>query len=53
MIMPGYGKTDSDGHQKDDQMAQATPEIRSIVTRYIANLKALGVPVERIYLFGS
>jgi predicted nucleotidyltransferase len=34
-------------------MAQATPEIRSIVTRYVANLKALGVPVERIYLFGS
>jgi uncharacterized protein len=34
-------------------MAQATPEIRSIVSRYIANLKALGVPVERIYLFGS
>lgn len=34
-------------------MAQATPEIRRIVTRYVANLKALGVPVERIYLFGS
>ena len=34
-------------------MAQATPEIRSIVTRYVANLKALGVSVERIYLFGS
>jgi hypothetical protein len=33
-------------------MAQATPEIRSIVTRYVANLKALGVPVEKIYLFG-
>ena len=34
-------------------MAQATPEIRSIVARYVVNLKALGVPVERIYLFGS
>ena len=34
-------------------MAQAIPEIRIIVTRYVANLKALGVPVERIYLFGS
>ena len=34
-------------------MAQATPEIRNIISRYVANLKALGVPVERIYLFGS
>ena len=34
-------------------MAQATVEIRRIVTRYVANLEALGVPVERIYLFGS
>ena len=34
-------------------MAKATPEIRSIVSRYVANLKALGVPVEKIYLFGS
>jgi predicted nucleotidyltransferase len=34
-------------------MAKAAPEIRRIVCRYIDNLKALGVPVERIYLFGS
>jgi uncharacterized protein len=34
-------------------VAQAKPEIRSVVIRYAANLKALGVPVERIYLFGS
>ena len=34
-------------------MAQATPEIRRIIKRYVANLKALGVPVEKIYLFGS
>jgi uncharacterized protein len=34
-------------------MAQTTPEIRRIVSRYVANLKALGVPVEKIYLFGS
>lgn len=34
-------------------MAQATSEIRHIISRYVANLKALGVPVERIYLFGS
>ena len=34
-------------------MAKATSEIRSIVARYAENLKALGVPVERIYLFGS
>jgi predicted nucleotidyltransferase len=34
-------------------MAQATAEIRRIVARYAANLRALGVPVERIYLFGS
>ncbi len=34
-------------------MAQATAEIRQIVIRYVTNLRALGVPVERIYLFGS
>ena len=34
-------------------MAQTAPDIKSIVTRYIANLQALGVPVERIFLFGS
>jgi predicted nucleotidyltransferase len=34
-------------------MAEATSEIRSIVARYVENLKAQGVPVERIYLFGS
>jgi predicted nucleotidyltransferase len=34
-------------------MAKATPEIRSIVARYVKNLMALGVPIERIYLFGS
>lgn len=34
-------------------MAQATAEIRRIIARYAANLRALGVPIERIYLFGS
>jgi len=34
-------------------MAKAMAEIRSIVALYVENLKALGVPVERIYLFGS
>ena len=34
-------------------MAQATAKIKSIIARYIENLKALGVPIERIYLFGS
>jgi predicted nucleotidyltransferase len=34
-------------------MAKATFEIRGIVTRYVENLKAQGVPVEKIYLFGS
>jgi Nucleotidyltransferase domain. len=34
-------------------MAKATSEIRSIIALYVENLKALGVPVERIYLFGS
>ncbi len=34
-------------------MAKATDEIKRIVARYAANLRALGVPVERIYLFGS
>jgi predicted nucleotidyltransferase len=34
-------------------MVKATAEIRRIVIRYAANLRALGVPVERIYLFGS
>jgi predicted nucleotidyltransferase len=34
-------------------MAQATSGIRNIISRYVTNLKALGVPVERIYLFGS
>jgi predicted nucleotidyltransferase len=34
-------------------MTKATSEIRSIVAKYVENLKALGVPVEMIYLFGS
>ncbi len=34
-------------------MAKATAEMKQIVARYAANLRALGVPVERIYLFGS
>lgn len=34
-------------------MAKETAEIRRIVNRYAANLRALGVPVERAYLFGS
>jgi len=34
-------------------MVKATAEIRRIVTRYAANLRTLGVPVERIYPFGS
>jgi predicted nucleotidyltransferase len=39
--------------QRDDQMAQATSEIRSKVSRYVANLKAPGVPAERVCVFGS
>jgi predicted nucleotidyltransferase len=34
-------------------MAQKTAEIEIIIARYVDNLKLLGVPVERIYLFGS
>jgi predicted nucleotidyltransferase len=34
-------------------MAQAATEINRVITRYIENLKALGVPIERVYLFGS
>lgn len=34
-------------------MAKATSEIRSIVARYVENLKAQGVPVEKVYIFGS
>jgi predicted nucleotidyltransferase len=34
-------------------MAETTSEIRSIVARYVRNLKDQGVPVEKIYLFGS
>jgi predicted nucleotidyltransferase len=34
-------------------MAKTTSEIRIIVARYVQNLKAQGVPVEKIYLFGS
>jgi hypothetical protein len=34
-------------------VAKTTSEIRIIVARYVHNLKAQGVPVEKIYLFGS
>lgn len=34
-------------------MVQATDEVRRIVARYIENLRDLGVPVEKVYLFGS
>ena len=34
-------------------MAKATSEIRSIVARYVENLKAQGVPIEKVYIFGS
>lgn len=34
-------------------MAEAAPEIRNLITRYIRNLRQMGVPVERVYLFGS
>jgi predicted nucleotidyltransferase len=34
-------------------MAQATPEIRNVIKRYIFKLREIGVPVERVYLFGS
>ncbi|MCX5846646.1 MAG: nucleotidyltransferase domain-containing protein [Deltaproteobacteria bacterium] len=37
----------------DDKMAKATPKIRSIINRYIKNLRDMGVPVERVFLFGS
>jgi len=34
-------------------VAQATPEIRRVISRYILKLREMGVPVERVYLFGS
>ena len=34
-------------------MVQTTVNVRSIVARYIENLKNMGVPVDRVYLFGS
>jgi len=34
-------------------MAQASPEIRKAISLYILKLKELGVPVEKVYLFGS
>jgi uncharacterized protein len=34
-------------------MAQATSEIRSVIGRYINKLREVGIPVERVYLFGS
>jgi len=34
-------------------MAQTTSELRSLIARYVVRLQELGVPVERVYLFGS
>jgi uncharacterized protein len=34
-------------------MAQTKPEIKKIVFRYLKNLQAIGVTVEKAYLFGS
>lgn len=34
-------------------MAQTTPEIRKLISRYVIKLRDMGVPVERVYLFGS
>ena len=34
-------------------MAQTKINVRGIVTRYIENLNNIGVPVDRVYLFGS
>jgi len=34
-------------------VAQTAPEIRRIIFRYIKNLRKMGVPVEKVYLFGS
>ena len=34
-------------------MAKASVEIRSIIDQYIENLKEIGVPVQKVYLFGS
>ncbi|PKN74376.1 MAG: nucleotidyltransferase domain-containing protein [Deltaproteobacteria bacterium HGW-Deltaproteobacteria-10] len=34
-------------------MAQTKSEIKKIVIRYLQNLRAIGVPIEKAYLFGS
>jgi predicted nucleotidyltransferase len=34
-------------------MAKAAPKISGIIHRYIKNLRDMGVPVERVFLFGS
>ncbi|MBN1382485.1 MAG: nucleotidyltransferase domain-containing protein [Deltaproteobacteria bacterium] len=34
-------------------MAQAKAAIKKIIAQYIRNLEALGLPIERVYLFGS
>ena len=34
-------------------MAQTTINVRNIVAQYIENLNNMGVPVDRVYLFGS
>lgn len=34
-------------------MAQTMPEIRRIVEAYIHNLVSLGVPVQKVFVFGS
>jgi len=34
-------------------MAQTASEIQRLIARYITRLKEMGVPVERVYLFGS
>jgi|WetSurMetagenome_2_1015567.scaffolds.fasta_scaffold456071_2 uncharacterized protein len=48
-----YGKTNFDRYKEDGKVAQATTDIRNLIGRYISNLRELGVPVERVYLFGS
>lgn len=34
-------------------MAKTTPEINRLIKQYIIKLREIGVPVERVYLFGS
>ena len=50
-ILPEH--TISGVNEKDDGMAEATPQLESVIKRYISSLESMGIRVERVYLFGS